>query len=55
MMTNKHFAIWIAFVAMAAASAHAEIEVVGRPDITRTNSFYVTNRAPLVVAALLAL
>src|SRR5438270_1282927 len=47
MMTNKHFAIWTAFVAMAAASAHAEIEVVDRPDLARTNSFYVSNRAPL--------
>lgn len=46
-MTNKIFASWIALLALGAVPAVAGVTVVERPDFTRTNSFYVSNRAPL--------
>ncbi len=54
-MTHKHSASWAAFVALAAASAYAAVHVVDRPDFTRTNSFYISNRAPLAPSRCIAL
>lgn len=37
----------LAFIFAGALSAHADVEAVSSPDLSRTNSFYVSNRAPL--------
>lgn len=54
-MTNKAFATWIATLAISAATMHAGVEVVSGPDLSRTNSFYVSNRAPLLPSRFIGL
>jgi hypothetical protein len=47
----RYFALPI----LLAASANAAVEVVDRPDFARTNSSYVSNRAPLAASRFIAL
>lgn len=46
-MTKKRLALWIATLAMTATSLPAAVEVVNGPNLSRTNTLYVSNRAPL--------
>jgi hypothetical protein len=54
-MTNKCLVSWIALAAITATTARAAVEVVDRPIFTRTNSFYVSNRAPLAPSRFIGL
>jgi len=55
-MMNKHFLMtWIAISTLGAGSLSAQVEVVGGPDLATTNSFYVSNRAPLLPSRFIAL
>lgn len=48
-MTKKYLTSWIAALAVTTTTLlHAQVEVVTGPDASRTNAFYVSNRAPLV-------
>jgi len=54
-MTMKHLACWVMTLAMSTAALRAEVEVVRSPDLSQTNSFYVSNRAPLVPSRFIGL
>ncbi|HHY85459.1 MAG TPA: hypothetical protein GYA07_07975 [Verrucomicrobia bacterium] len=45
----------VAALALTCTSMHAAVEIVDRPRVERTNSFYVSNRAPLVPSRFIAL
>ena len=45
---KKELTIGIAVLTLAVATLHDGVEVVSGPVVTRTNSFYVGNRAPLL-------
>src|SRR5690606_14768713 len=46
-MTAKYFWALLLGFSLTAISVKAKIEVVNGPDLSRTNRFYVSNRAPL--------
>src|ERR1041385_4602992 len=57
MTANNHTLTWIAALATiaVAATSPAAIDIVSGPDLTRTNRFYVSNRAPLLASRFIAL
>jgi hypothetical protein len=54
-MTNKSFITWIATLAIYVVTVHAGVEVVSGPDLSRTNSYYVSNRSPLLPSQFIGL
>ena len=45
----------IAVLTLAVAPLHADIQIVSGPEVSRTNSFYVSNRAPLLPSQFIGL
>jgi hypothetical protein len=54
-MSNKSLAGCLAILAIITFSAKAGVDIVDRPDISQTNSFYVSNRVPLAPSRFIAL
>src|SRR5689334_3604236 len=54
-MKSSRLAMLVTTLATFAASGADKISVVARPDILRTNSFYLGNRAPLMPSRFIAL
>ena len=54
-MIKRQFSLWLAAFTMAASPLHAGVEVVNRPDVSKTNSNYTSNRAPLVPSTFIGL
>src|ERR1051326_5415405 len=54
-MTNSRFNFILAAWLLAAFAARAGVDVVERPDTAQTNSFYVSNRAPLLPSQFIGL
>ena len=46
---------WLPVLALTVTLAHAGVTVVDGPDVARTNSFYVSNRAPLEASRFIGL
>ncbi len=54
-MIKRQFPLWLAALTTAVAPLHAGVEVVSRPDSSKANSNYVSNRAPLIPSAFIGL
>jgi hypothetical protein len=54
-MTKMKSFSCIAVLTMIATALHAEVAVVNGPDVTQTNRFYVSNRAPLLPSQFIGL
>ena len=54
-MMNQRFAFWALTLAMAATSLPAAVEVVSGPNLARTNTHYISNRAPLKASQFIGL
>ena len=46
---------WLAALTLTTATLHAGVEVVSRPDVSKINANYISNRAPLLPSQLIAL
>jgi hypothetical protein len=44
---KKRLVCWIAALVLGPTVLHAGVEIVSGPDLSRTNSYYISNRAPL--------
>ena len=55
MMTKKLVIGWMALLVAVTITSRADIQVVSRPDTSRTNSFFVSNRAPLLPSQFIGL
>lgn len=54
-MTGRKSGYGMTTMAMTAVALHAGVDVVSGPDVSQTNSFYVSNRAPLLPSRFIAL
>jgi hypothetical protein len=54
-MSYKQFSLWVAALAISTITLRADVTVVKGPDLSRTNSFYVSNRAPLLPSQFIGL